>query len=497
MSLLLVCLLAVWSRPVAPPVTADELAQVVQLEQVFETRPQVGLLPSGCEDAVPHKYVVGYDAGRGAEAFDWVTGRGGEVLRQDGGGRFLVVRLARPDESFESLRQDALSVPGVRWFERDYRVRATWLPNDPRFLTDQWGKWVMYADRAWDFGLGSNSVKLAIIDNGVEYWHPDLAGNFVTGQFGYDFVGGDDDPKPDDPGVTEAFHGTHVAGIAAAALDNGQGVAGWANVQLVAVRVLDDSGSGNTSDLASGIRWAADNGCDIINMSLGANAAPSVVVDACQYAAERGVLLVAAAGNEGTSPVQYPAGLGTCLCVGATDQFSGLAGFSNYGSGQEVVAPGVDILSTWVGSNYWYASGTSMSCPQVAGVAALVMSAAPDLNASRVRAIVDASAIDKGAAGRDDSFGYGLVNAQRALELAQLLARDGGVPGPDHSVHAGTVSAGTLELPAWCQRVDVVDASGRTRKTVSGRELELVPGTWFLLMQGRGRSERSRLLVVR
>jgi len=496
MSLLLVCLLAAWPRSVAPPVTSTELARMVRLEQVFETQHRVVVLPSGCEDAVSHQYVIGYDDGFGPEVRDWVSGRGGEVVRHDGPGRFLVMRLACSDEAFEGLAHDALGTPGVRWFERDYRVRASRLPNDPRFLTDQWGKWVMYADEAWDSGLGSNTVKLAIADNGVEYWHPDLAGNFVTGQVGYDFVNGDDDPRPDDPGATEAFHGTHVAGIAAAALDNGQGVAGWANVQLVAVKVLDDSGSGNTSDLASGIRWAADNGCDIINMSLGANAAPSVVVDACQYAVDRGVLLVAAAGNEGTSPVQYPAGLGTCLCVGATDPFSGLASFSNYGSEQEVVAPGVEILSTWVGSNYGYASGTSMSCPQVAGVAALVMSVAPSLGASRVRAIVDASAIDKGSAGRDNSFGHGLVNAARAVQLTQLYLRDGRAPAGERFLPSLPVS-GSVELPGWCRRARVFDVSGREHSMPGGRHIRLTPGTWFLQLEGSGRTERVKTLVLR
>lgn len=327
------------------------------------------------------------------------------------------------DSSQGRLVQPALSqFRGIRYVEPDYPVRILNIPNDPQFLLRQWDKWIMYADLAWDVVTGG-TLKVAVVDNGVDYTHPDLAANFRTGELGYDFLNNDNDPKPDNPGIENAFHGTHVAGIIAAVRDNLIGVAGWAQIQLLAVRVLNDSGSGNLSDVARGIRWAVDNGARIINMSLGGDAASTVLIEACQYAASRGVLLIAASGNDGRSTITYPARLSECVAVGATNENSELAWFSNYGPEQELVAPGTSIFSTTLGGSYDEASGTSMAAPEVSGVAALILALDPALSANDVRSILAASAIDMGSAGRDSRFGYGLVNAWRAVQLTQTLIR--------------------------------------------------------------------------
>ncbi|MEO0077857.1 MAG: S8 family serine peptidase, partial [candidate division WOR-3 bacterium] len=345
---------------------------------------------------------------------------------------------------------------------------------------------------AWDLAT-SSTVKVAVVDNGVEYFHPDLSANFVGGDYGYDFVGGDNDPRPDNTLIPQSFHGTHVSGIVAAGLDNGVGVAGWVRTQLYAVRVLNDSGSGTTTDVASGIRWATDRGARVVNMSLGASSLPTHLLEACRYAYDRNVLLVAAAGNEGTANINYPAALAECVCVGATDTASKLASFSNFGSAQEIVAPGVAVFATGIGGTYVSANGTSMATPHVSGVAALVLGVNSSLSASRVRAILAASAIDMGSSGRDATYGYGLANARRALELAQAAA-DGSMPAcPTRIVRK------SIQLPTDTPRAVVCDAAGRKLAELrrgASRELRARPGAYFLLVEdGSGSVERLKVVI--
>jgi subtilisin family serine protease len=479
---LTVMLLMLWPRLDAPAVGQRELDLCRQLEQqAAVTCPARSGLDDlwRSQDRIPGRYVVGFVPGAGNATRAWVERCGGRVVRIDGtGAEFLVAEFASGAAGPE-LAASASAVPEIRYFEPDIRVRAARIPDDPYFLSYQWDKWVMYADEAWDLA-GSGRVKVGIVDNGVDYTHPDLAANFAPGEPGYDFVNNDNDPKPDNPGISQAFHGTHVSGIAAAVIGNGTGIAGWAGAQLLAVRVLDDSGNGNTSDLASGIRWAADRGCRVVNMSLGSSSGPSPLVEACRYAADRDVILVSASGNEGAVSINYPAALAECIAVGSLSPRSRLSTFSNRGPEQELVAPGEDVASAVPGGIYALADGTSMASPQVAGMAALVLSLDPTMTASRVRAIIAAAAIDMGSAGRDQSFGFGLVNARRAMELAGALVRTAAAPSVSQSRTATVVSS----LP---DGVAVYDASGR--RVVSGR---LGSGAYFV----RDRSGRLRRLVV-
>ncbi len=305
-------------------------------------------------------------------------------------------------------------------------------PDYPVYLLEDsmdWGVDHVEADLVWGGAQGAvnvttsiagASVKVAVIDTGIDYTHPDLAAAYAGG---YDFVNGDNDPL-DDQG-----HGTHVAGTITA-LDNGAGLIGVApKVQLYAVKVLDSAGSGTSSNVAAGIDWAASNGMNIASLSLGSSTASTTIQTAGQNAYAAGVLLVAASGNDGLSSVSYPAAFAEFIAVGATDQNDQLASFSNYGSAQELVAPGVSITSTTptysVGSganapalNYDTWSGTSMATPHVSGVAALVFSADPTLTNVDVRNILTSSARDLGAAGWDSTYGYGLVDAYAAVNLA-------------------------------------------------------------------------------
>jgi len=438
---------------------------------------------SPMEARIPGRFVVGFEPGEEEAACAWVDRQGGSVTRVDEASGFVVADFPQGCESHEGrLAQSASLAGGIRYFEPAVRVTAAGLPNDPYFIPDQWDKWAMYADEAWDVTGGSMDVKVAVVDNGVDWQHPDLAADFKTGELGYDFIGNDNDPRPDNFGVPQSFHGTHVAGIIAASRNNNEGVAGWSLVQLLAVRVLNDTGKGTTDVVASGIRWATDHGARVINMSLVSEYSSSPMEAACKYAAEVGVLLVAASGNEGADAVGYPAALSECIAVGATSMDSRLASFSNYGSEQELAAPGADIISCVPGGAYGHADGTSMASPQVAGVASLVLARNPGLSAAETRAILAASAMDMGAVGRDIQYGYGLVNAKRAVDLAAVyVARraSGGLsPNGDCPHVAGTVIVrARTGLPVWVKRARIYDGSGRlVQVTGSG----LSPGTYFV-----------------
>jgi len=470
-------------------VNPNDVLAAFQIEKDFSLAKQTVRFKSlGADARIPGRFVVGFKTGGETDVIRWVENAGGHIVRLDRAAGFLVVGC---DDSGFGSNSKGCCPNLIRYIEPDFRVKLCHIPNDPYFLEYQWDKWVMYADLAWDITTGGN-VKVAVIDNGVEYWHPELAARFDPGELGYDFVHQDDDPRPDDPTKPEAFHGTHVSGIIAATADNNQGIAGWAQVQLLAVKVLDDSGSGNTSDLASGIYWAVNHGARVINMSLAADAAPTSLLDACQYASRANVVLVAAAGNQGVCRVQYPAALKQCICVGATDGFSGLAGFSNYGPEQEVVVPGVGIYSSGVGGSYLFADGTSMAAPEVSGVAALILARDNTLSATRVRAIIDASAIDKGKPGRDDQYGYGFVNARRALDLAVLIT-----PGPGPDQKRTEICRGNIMLPDWAERLVVYDCQGRLVSILDGatnRSVRLLPGTYFAVFSNR---KRIKLVVLR
>jgi thermitase len=298
--------------------------------------------------------------------------------------------------------------PYVEYAEPNYIAHAFITPNDS-YWGSQWGMTKIGAPSAWDISTGSSSVTVAIVDSGVDLFHPDLSGKLVSG---YDFVNDDSEPQ-DDYG-----HGTHVAGIAAARTNNNTGVAGlsW-QAKIMPVKALNSYGSGGYEDVASGIIYAANNGADIINLSLGGAVPSSVLEDAVEYAHALGCVVVAAAGNN-NSQVDYPAKYPEVIAVAATDSSDQRASFSNYGPQLDVAAPGVSIYSTywWNGSTYGWMSGTSQASPHVAGLAALIWSVNPDLSNTQVESIIKQTADDLGAAGRDNNYGFGRINARRALE---------------------------------------------------------------------------------
>jgi subtilisin family serine protease len=230
-------------------------------------------------------------------------------------------------------------------------------------------------------------------------------------------------------------------------------------------------------------------------MSLTSSSSSTPMEEACQYAAQAGVVLVAASGNDGQQAIGFPAALSECIAVGASSTDSRLASFSNFGPEQEVVAPGVSILSCVPDSSYGQADGTSMASPQVCGVAALVLAKDYGLSAPEVRAILDASAIDMGLPGRDMQYGYGLVNAKRAVDLAVLLAsQHTACRMPYANAGRTTIVRGGVRLPTWVEQASVYDGSGRlvqARNAGAGR-LSLAPGTYFVRASTRDEGQRTK-----
>jgi hypothetical protein len=289
----------------------------------------------------------------------------------------------------------------------------------------------------WPGGNTGAGVDVAIIDTGIDGQHPDLA--VVDG---INFAGPPDKEGSTDPADwNDGFgHGTHCAGIVAA-LNNDIGVVGVApGARLHAVKVLDDSGLGYTSDVIQGLEWSATNHMQVASMSLGGGSSTSLQ-QACDAAFAAGVLLVAAAGNSG-GPVSFPAGYSSVMAVSATDSKDQLAYFSNFGPEIELGAPGVDIYSTYKGGTYTTLSGTSMACPHVTGTAALVWAAGAASNTA-VRDILTGAAEDLPPTGWDPSFGFGLVDAQKAAGIGTVGVR---ITNPaDEATVSGTV---TIEATA-------------------------------------------------
>ena len=325
--------------------------------------------------------------------------------------------------------------------------------------TREWNLNAVNSPEAWAAGFTGDGITIAVVDTGVDLDHPDLVNNlfvnageisgngidddgngYVDDVHGYDFAGRDADPN--DVGG----HGTHVAGTIAAGL-NGFGATGVApNATILPVRVLGDNGSGSTSAVAAGIRYAAEQGADIINLSLGGGYS-SAIQTAIDYAEGLGSFIVAAAGNEGASSPGFPARFSSIydnvLSVGAHNNANQIAGFSNdvgTSNSVQIDAPGVGIFSTYVGGRYAFLSGTSMAAPQVAGVAALALSANPSLTPSELRDLL-VGGTTTAAIGSD---ALGIVNAATTVAYAAAGLSSPPIESLSSSVAGATGNARTF-----------------------------------------------------
>jgi subtilase family protein/fervidolysin-like protein len=320
------------------------------------------------------------------------------------------------EAALAALRAD----PRVRYAELDGVVRALRTPNDALWPT-QWSPHKTNAPLAWDLTVGSPAVVVAILDTGVDAAQPDLRGKLVSG---YDYVNGDSDPS-DDNG-----HGTAVAGIAGAVSNNRIGVAGYCwECRLMPVKVLDSNGIGFTSTLAQGMVWATDHGARVINVSLGSSTDDLAVASAAQYARVHGVLVVAAAGNNSSPILQYPAALPGVVSVSASDRRDRLYDFSN--SGSALAAPGDNSTTSW-GGGYESFLGTSSAAPVVSGIAGLGFSADPDASPDEVEEALKAGAVAM------PGVTFGRVDAYRTVHL---LAPSLAPPAPkSRSLSAGATT---------------------------------------------------------
>lgn len=399
-------------------------------------------------------------------------------------------------EAVAAYRQN----PNVEYAEPNYIRRALMVPNDP-FYPYQWHMRQINVEPAWDISTGSGVV-VAVVDTGIAYEDyyellhgtlptyyyraPDLAAtSFVAG---YDFINTDTHPNDDNA------HGTHVAGTIAQSTNNALGVAGVAfGASLMPVKVLDLLGTGTDVEVADGIWFAADHGAKVINLSLGGPESSSTLQNAVKHAYEAGATVVCAAGNEGNGQNRpsYPAAYDAyCIAVGATRYDETRAYYSNYGSYLDLAAPGGDlsvdqnhdgygdgVLQNTFNPNtrdtanfgYWFFTGTSMATPHVSGVAALLIAdgvTAPDA----VRQALEGTARDKGAAGWDPEYGWGIVDAYAALTQTPPPPPP---PPPAKALHVGDIAMALKTSginTSATATVTVVDASAKVvaDATVSG-----------------------------
>jgi thermitase len=348
------------------------------------------------------------------------------------GVRVLRVPEARLEKVLDALRRH----PDFEFAEPDAVLAPDAAPNDS-YYPSEWHLPKIGAPSAWDVTTGSSSVIIAVLDTGVDGTHPDLSAKMLPGWNMYD----------NNSDTRDVYgHGTAVAGTAAAASNNGTGVASVAwGCKILPIRISDLNGYATYSTIANGLTYAADHGARVANVSYGASDS-SAVASAAQYFQSRGGVVAMAAGNQSTfiSAADNP----YVLTVSATDANDALASFSNTGNFIDLAAPGVNIYTTTRGGGYGTWWGTSFSSPIVAGAAALVISANPSLSGAQVQDILKQTADDRGTTGWDTSYGHGRVNAGKAVHAAI------GNPGTDTvaptaaitSPSAGSVLSGTLAI---------------------------------------------------
>lgn len=386
------------------------------------------------DPAVSNQLIVGFKSGVSSSSQQsLLSNAGGKFKRRFTGVRGGSIR-PRSRVALSVLRRRLLASSKVKFVEPDALMQISATPNDPMF-PEQYGFQNISAEQAWD---GKQScAKVAVLDTGTYYTHPDLEGNVWHNSGEIKDNGKDDDKngwvddyygvnivKGKGSGKDDNGHGTHVSGIVGARTNNGLGVAGvcW-KASIIPVKFMDSDGKGSTSDAITGIDYAVKRGAKIINCSFGTNSNPQSLQNEIDYAKDKGVLIVVAAGNNGRNIdniPEFPASdtSGNILTVAATNQRDQLTGFSNYGiNSVDLGAPGDNILSTYPSSTYKDLDGTSMAAPYVAGAAGLLRAANSDASYKDIKsAIRDHVDVVPSLEGRVKSNGrLNLLNALLAI----------------------------------------------------------------------------------
>jgi YVTN family beta-propeller protein len=361
------------------------------------------------------------------------------IRKQEGLGFYLLqLPQARTVSAFVELYR---SHPDIAAIEPNpvVSVKADQAPpNDPLF-SSQWALERIGARKAWETTRSSDQVTVAVIDTGIDWRHPDLAGKLVPGRN----VITRDGNTEDDHG-----HGTAVAGVIGAATNNGVGMAGvcW-DCRLMPIKALDAQGEGTYADVIDAIVYAVDHGARVLNLSFGGYAPSQMLAQAIEYARSAGVVLVAAAGNEGSSDPIYPAAYPGVIAVSATDRYDAIWPSSNQGSYVSLSAPGVGILATALNGQYAEFSGTSLAAAHVSGVGALLLSQVSGISNTQAEQYLCRTAEDLGEKGKDPVFGYGNVNAATAVEFVGGIVT--GEKPPAAPLHDLAVTRIRLEPPVF------------------------------------------------
>jgi thermitase len=375
-------------------------------------QPRVDDDPEGAP-YVAGELLVAYEPGTSEETEETVVRRSGARTLNDLPGEVRLVSFPEiRHETSEAAREQALAGerkdlgqrPSVETADYNYIRKASFTPDDRKF-GHQWGLKKAKTDfpGAWNDAKGGGA-KVAIVDSGVYAGHPDI-GKIAAQK---DFV--ERNKLADD----DFGHGTRVAGIAGALTDNGKGVAGGCfKCGLLIAKVMNAKGKTRDSKIIKGINWSVKRGADVVNLSLSGPAYSGVLRNAVNRASARGAVVVAAAGNAGTTRRQYPAAYSKAIAVSATGRSDGLAHFSSRGDWVDLAAPGTNILSTRASGGYGTQSGTSFSAPFVSGLAGLL--ASQGMSAGSIRQRMQATAKDLGPAGDDPRYGHGRINADKAV----------------------------------------------------------------------------------
>ncbi|MED1794167.1 S8 family peptidase [Brevibacillus nitrificans] len=383
------------------------IEQVKDIRRGLEKRSHIQTLHHNPRDRshyIEHEVVVRFSPRPDQKTIDKMVASLDAKIKRDFD-KFIIIKSR--SLTTKQLMKKLAEHPDSVFAEPNFLLLPNRTPNDPYYTEYQWNLPLIGMEQSWDVSEGRSDVIVAVVDTGVDMEHPEFEGKLVEG---HNVLDGSNKPQ-DDNG-----HGTHVSGVIAAKTNNKDGIAGmtWKS-KLMPIKAIGADGSGSAVDIAQGIYWATDHGADVINLSVGNYTSSAALKEACKYAYDNNVVLVAASGNDASDQPSYPAAYDEVLSVAAVDHLKERADFSNFGDYVDVAAPGVDIPSTYIYSDYASLSGTSMACPHVAALAALVRSVHPDMKSHDVMELIRSSALDLGPPGHDQLYGFGMIDVNRTL----------------------------------------------------------------------------------